>query len=167
MEISLRFVLKVAVFVVLIVISIVGPLKTAIEDYTEVGTKTKKSTQLVSSYQSPSITLCFGPPFNATANLAPEYFAGQPSKYAWHDATPFWDLFYQSSFIIQKDFDVIFNYGWGFYINDLILKEGPNDLGNGREIQVNLLPTIREGMCLVFIPNFEMDVKDLMQIWGY
>ena len=164
MKISLRFLSKAAVFVVLIVISIVGPLKTAIDDYVEVGSKTKKSTVIVSSYQSPAITLCFAPPFNASSNLYASYFEGQPSNYAWHDATPLWDLFNQSSYSIQKDFDVIFNYVGNFSINDQVLNEGTNELGNGKEIQVILLPSL-EGMCHIFKANFEIHVRDTLKIW--
>ena len=125
MEISWRFVVKAIVFGVLLAISIKVPLWTAIEEFTDPGTKTRRSTLLVSSYKSPAFTLCFAPPFNASSNLYYDYFLGSTSDFSWHAETPLWNLFYQSSYRIQKDFELKFSYyGTSFTVNDKVLEEG-------------------------------------------
>ena len=166
MEISWRFVVKAIVFGVLLAISIKVPLWTAIEEFTDPGTKTRRSTLLVSSYKSPAFTLCFAPPFNASSNLYYDYFLGSTSDFSWHAETPLWNLFYQSSYRIQKDFELKFSYyGTSFTVNDKVLEEGKLSLGDGKEIETILLPTLLEGMCHVFIPNFVMEIHDKVEFF--
>ena len=171
MKINFRFALKAFGFGVLLAISIFGPLRSAYDDYTDPGSKTRKSTEFVSAYKSPAFTFCFTPPFNSSSNVQSDFFLGQGPKNEedqWQLQTPVWDLFYQSAFVIGKDFDIKLSYlnltnlNNQFPFQDEILTEGITDLGNGFEIETFTLPTIDHGMCHVLIPNFDMRVRELL-----
>ena len=131
-------------------------LKEAIEEYTRPGTTTLKSHQLVTSYVSPAFVFCFTPSFNESSKLRPDFFTQGESDQAWHYSVPLWDLFYQSSFVVGRDFDLIMSYhDLEFHdINDFILEEGVTDLGRNREVNTILLPTTNQGMCHGILPNF-------------
>ena len=169
MEITLRFALKSFTFIVLLTISIVGPLREAFDDYLDPGTKTRKSTEIVSFYKSPAFTFCFSPPFNSSSNLEPEFFTGQKSDYEWHYQTPMWDLFHQSAFVMNKDFDILLNYD--SFVNseaifhDKILQEGITTVTKGKEVETITLPSMNQGMCHVLIPKFDLHVNDFITVF--
>ena len=172
MKITLRTALKAITFGILLAISIFGPLREAIIEYRDPGSKTRKSTEIVSSYKSPAFTFCFTPPFNLSSNVHSEFFVGQipkDDKDLWQLQTPVWDLYYQSAFVIEKDFDIIFGYDIvnnpNESIDDQILTEGITDLGNGNQIETITLPTLQQGMCHVLIPNFELRVHELIRMF--
>ena len=170
MKITLRFALKAFGFGALLAISIFGPLRSAYDDWTDTGSKTRKSTEFVSAYKSPAFTFCFTPPFNSSSNVHSDFFLGQGPKNEedqWQLQTPVWDLFYQSAFVMNKDFDIFFSYGNHDNVNivDQILTEGITDLGNGFELETITLPTIYDGMCHVLIPNFDLRVRETVEMF--
>ena len=80
MKITLRTTLKAITFGILLAISIFGPLREAIIEYRDPGSKTRKSTEFVSAYKSPAFTFCFTPPFNSSSNVHSDFFLGQGPK---------------------------------------------------------------------------------------
>ena len=148
---AIQIVLKVVSFISLVLICYYTLLENDIGAYTQPGTTKTFTTEIVSSYQSPAFTFCFTPPFNASSKLRFDFFIqqGAPEE-AWHKEVPLWDLFMQSSYKIGVDFDVL--------VDEFTLKEGLNNLKDGRVVEVIPLPTFLQGMCHIVIPRFRFKI---------
>ena len=166
----LQFISKFLVFLALMVFWGLVPLKEAIEDFTAPGTTTRKTIEIVSSYKSPAITFCFTPPYNSSSKLRSDYLGSGRSKEPWHHRTPLWDLFYQSAFVLGRDFDVLAGYydpsDWKTELDPtlIVLQEGTNELQNGHALELVSMPTMFMGMCYVAIPHFDMEILNNLQL---
>ena len=77
----------------------------------ENGTTVVSRTDIVEFHKAPAFTFCFSPSFNKSSNLTNEFFLNGKTTESWHDSVPLWNLFYQSTLGLGRDFDILFSDG--------------------------------------------------------
>ena len=128
----------------------------------ENGTTVVSRTDIVEFHKAPAFTFCFSPSFNKTSNLTNEFFLNgtEESWFDRYDSFPLWDLFYQSTFGLGRDFNIWF--GDGKVAEKL--GEGLTTLGTETEVYTYSLPSWESGMCYAVVPNFGMNVMQRISI---
>ena len=126
----------------------------------ENGTTVVSRTDIVEFHKAPAFTFCFSPSFNKTSNLTNDFFLYGTGPIDQYDSVPLWDLFYQSTFGLGRDFDILFNDG---KVTEK-LSGGLTTLGIETEVYTYSLPSWESGMCYAVVPNFGMNVMQRISI---
>merc|ERR1712095_190675 len=108
----------------------------------ENGTTVVSRTDIVEFHKAPAFTFCFSPSFNKTSNLTNDFFLNGTVPIDQYDSVPLWDLFYQSTFGLGRDFDILFNDG---KVTEK-LSGGLTTLGIETEVYTYSLPSWESGI---------------------
>ena len=153
----LRLILKLVAFIGMVVAFWFSSLEQSIHKFFyENGTTVVSRTDIVDYHKAPAFTFCFSPSFNKTSNLTNEFFLHDHGK----STVPLWNLFYQSTLGLGRDFDIWF----GDKLAMEKLSEGLTTLENGAEIYTYSLPSWEAGMCYAVVPNFGLNVMQRISI---